>query len=808
MIADRTAPAIWSIVSTRFAAIDREPRLGEAMTDDSSASSARTSTRIALACGLLSAAIGAFVLWYGWFLQNPRATDLSAEAPSMKANTAVLFMLAGIGLIGAASRWPIARRAGQVCALVCALVGMATLFEYVTGLDLGIDQALVRDPFTATLPGRMALLTAANLVALGLAIVAIPMRRSWPSQAAAAVVATTAFVTLIGYTYDRSSLNRFGAFASIAIHSALTLAILCVGVLTARPRDGIVGLLTASTPGARLARRFLPIAIFMPAVFGWLRLTGERAGLYDNTVGVALFAISVTLTLVALTLKGASWIDRSEHHRRTVAESLEHARRQAADHALHLARIVEASDDAIISTSTDGIISSWNRGAEQLFGYTAAEAIGQSIGLIIPREKTDEGDALGKKTRDGESTLHLETVRKTKAGDLVDVSLTVSPIKTADGSILGVSAVARDISVVRQASERFQLAFEAAPSGMMLVDRGGRIVLVNGEIERMFGYERWELVGQAVETLVPEEQRSVHVALREGFLTSAEGRRMGVGRNVRGRRKNGSEFPAEVGLNPLITRQGLLILGVILDVSERHAMLQRLEAQRAELQRSNDELMQFAYVASHDLQEPLRMVSSYTELLESRYKGQLDDRADKYIRYITEGATRMQRLIRDLLAYARVGTRAQAKIAVDLNRAAQRVVSDLSAAIGEADAEVVIESLPTVMADETQMGQLLQNLIGNAIKFRSTRPPRVVVSAARDGEAWCITVEDNGIGIDPQFKDRVFEIFQRLHDRAAYDGSGVGLAVVKRIAERHGGRVSFESTLGEGSRFHVTLAES
>ena len=425
-------------------------------------------------------------------------------------------------------------------------------------------------------------------------------------------------------------------------------------------------------PGGRLARRFIPAAILGPPFFGWLLLIGERAGLYGTTIGVSLFAVAVSLTLVVLTLRSASWIDRFE----------------------------------------------------------------------------------------------------------------------------------------RQASERFRLAFEAAPSGMMLVDRAGRIVLVNGEIERMFGYERCELVGQSVERLVPTEQRRSHVDLREGFLTSAEGRRMGVGRNVRGVRKDGSEFPAEVGLNPLISREGLLVLSVVLDVSDRQAMLQRLEAQRAELQRSNDELMQFAYVASHDLQEPLRMVVSYTELLESRYAGRLDERADKYIRYISEGATRMQRLIRDLLAYARIGTRVQTRIPVDLNHVAQRVVGDLRAMVHESNADVVIQPLPTVMADETQMGQLLQNLIGNALKFRSTRPPRVVVSAARDRRGWCVTVEDNGIGIDPQFHDRVFEIFQRLNDRATYDGSGVGLAVVKRIAERHGGRAWFESTPGEGSRFSVTIADS
>ena len=759
-----------------------------------------------MACGAVSAAIGAMVLWVGWILHNPRATDIIAGAPSMKANTALSLVLAGIALFLASSSWPLAQRLAPLGAVVCALIGGATLVEYVAGVDLRIDQILAADPATASLPGRMAFLTAANLVAIALGILTIGSRNFWPSQALAGAIAATVFVTLIGYAYDTASVFHFSVFTSVAIHAAVAMGLLAIGVFAARPHDGLVGLLTASTPGGRVARRFIPVAILMPPIFGWLRLIGERAGLYDTTVGVSLFAIAVSLTLVVLTLRNATWIDRFERHQQAAEHDLRQARLQATERTMDLAAIADASDDAIIGTSPNGIVRTWNTGAERLYGYTASEAIGQSIRLIVPRERTDENDAIVERTNAGESTHHLQTVRKNKNGDLIDVSLTVSPVRSADGTIIGASGIARDISEVRQASERFRLAFEAAPSGMMLVDRTGRIVLVNSEIERMFGYERWELVGQNVETLVPPEQRRTHVDLREGFLTSAEGRRMGVGRNVRGRRKDGGEFPAEVGLNPLITRDGLLVLSVILDVSDRHAMLQRLEAQRAELQRSNDELMQFAYVASHDLQEPLRMVASYTELLESRYKGQLDERADKYIRYISEGATRMQRLIRDLLAYARVGTRAQAKVPVDLNQVAQRVISDLRAVVNESNAEIVINTLPTVMADETQMGQLLQNLIGNALKFRSTRPPRVIVSAFRDGRAWCLTVEDNGIGIDAQFQDRVFEIFQRLHDRATYDGSGVGLAVVKRIAERHGGRVWFESTVGEGSRFHVTIA--
>ena len=778
------------------------------MNDAPASAAARLSIRIAQGAGLGAASLAAIVLWLWWQADGTRVGSPAVAVPAMKANTAIAFIFAGCALACVTSARDGIRRMGRVLATAAIAIGAATLVEYATGVDLGIDELIAADLSTATMPGRMALLAAANLTAIAVAISAAPLRQAGPSQWVAAAVAGSAYTTLIGYLYDTSRLYDFGSSATVAPQTAATLAVLAAGVFAARPNDGLVGLVTASTPGGRLARRFIPFSIVLPALLGWTRLAGERAGLYETSFGVALFAITVTLALIAVTLRSASWIDRHERTKADAAEALEQARQQANQRAIDLAAIVDASDDAIVSTSNDRVITSWNRGAERLYGYSAEEAIGQPIRLIIPRERLEESQDLGGKTRSGEGVVHLQTVRQTKTGELVDVSLTVSPIRSADGTVMGVSAIARDVTELRQASERFRLAFEAAPSGMMLVDRSGQIVLVNSEVERMFGYGRWELVGKPVDMLVPREQQRGHVELREGFLTSAQGRRMGVGRNVRGRRKDGSQFPAEVGLNPLITRDGLLILSVVVDVSERHAMLQRLEAQRAELQRSNDELMQFAYVASHDLQEPLRMVASYTELLSSRYTGQLDERADKYMNYIAEGATRMQRLIRDLLAYARVGTRAQAKTPVDLSKVARRVIGDLRPVIRESSADIVVHPLPTVMADETQMGQLLQNLIGNALKFRSERPPRVVVSAEQDGQAWRLTVEDNGIGIDPQFHDRVFEIFQRLHDRAAYDGSGVGLAVVKRIAERHGGRVWFESTPGQGSRFHVTLSSS
>jgi PAS domain S-box-containing protein len=727
--------------------------------------SARALARVG---GLIAAGVGALalVLVLGWQLGITRLTDVVAGYASMKANTALAFVLSGAGLIGLTSTRPFWQRAGQVVAGAAALLGALTLLEYLTGRDFGIDQILIADLASTPFPGRMVPATAANFMAIGIAIVSIRWPTMWPSQLWAGLVAVVAFISLVGYVYDASSLYVFGPYGSLAAHTALTFEALAIGVIAARPHDGLTWLLSESTPGSHLARRFLPAAIFLPAIVGWLSVFGQRAGWYDTAFGVALFAVTLTVTFLGLTILIATWIDRANERQR-------HAERD-------LAAIVDASYDAIISMSLHGDIRSWNRGAERLYGYTAAEAIGQSVGLIVPQDRQDDLAGILAAIVAGES-VSQEALRLTKTGHLVDVSSTVSPLRSPSGDVVGISSVSRDVTGQRQIEERFRLAVEASPSGMILVDATTRIVLVNGEVERMFGYTRQELTGELVEQLLHDDSPG------------------------RGHRKDGSEFPAEIKLNRLETREGPLTLCVIVDVSERQAMLQRLEAQTAELQRSNDELTQFAYVASHDLREPLRMVTSYTELLAARYREKLDERAVKYLHHIMDGSTRMQQLIRDLLNYAKVGTRSMQMVPVDLNLVVQRVTRDLRAYIDDARAEVIIHTLPTVLSEEVQSGQLFQNLIGNAIKFRGQRPPRVLVTATREGADWRISVTDNGIGIDMKFRERVFEIFQRLHERGTYEGTGVGLAVVKRIVERHGGRIWFESILGEGTRFSFTL---
>jgi PAS domain S-box-containing protein len=341
---------------------------------------------------------------------------------------------------------------------------------------------------------------------------------------------------------------------------------------------------------------------------------------------------------------------------------------------------------------------------------------------------------------------------------------------------------------------------------LLLLDDDQRILFANSVLERFLGYEPGEVKGRPVAALFSGESRAELTRLIEHHTPGDPT----VTGEVHGLRKDGSSVPLQVVIQSAVTEgmSGSKVTGLYLrDFSERERLVDALATRGAALARSNRELEQFAYIASHDLQEPLRMVGSYTQLLEQRYGPQLDDDAREFLRFAREGATRMRELIDALLSYSRIDTRAQAFHRVPMDYELNLALANLREAIAQSRADVQRTHLPEVEGDGVQLVQVLQNLIGNAIKFRGPKPPHIWVGAERIGGEWRFFVRDDGIGIAPEYQDRIFILFQRLHTREEYPGTGIGLSVCKKVVERHGGRLWVESTgrPGEGSTFYFTL---
>jgi len=391
----------------------------------------------------------------------------------------------------------------------------------------------------------------------------------------------------------------------------------------------------------------------------------------------------------------------------------------------------------------------------------------------------------------------------------------------AIAGLLGIAHVRATLREhLRQATARLAGILDIADDAIIAINDRQEIELFNKGAERIFGYAAQEVIGRSLNLLLPANIVETHRQHIQTFASSGDvARRMGERRDIFGVRRDGTEFPAEASISKLATADGSVFTVILRDITARKHAEDALKAFATKLEHRNRELQEFASVASHDLQEPLRKVQAFGDLLKSEYAARLDAEGRDYLERMQNAASRMQTLINDLLVLARLGSRARPFELVDLNRVAREVLADLEAQIMRTGGRAELGELPTIEADPVQMRQLLQNVIGNALKFcRPEEPPVVKIRniaiagaeprlAARASSVSCcrISVEDNGIGFDEKYLDRIFAAFQRLHGRREYEGTGIGLAICRRIVERHGGSITATSTLGRGTTFMITL---
>ena len=893
-------------------------------------------------CSLLAMGFGLWVL-AGWAFHVQTMKTILPGQVAVKANAALCFVLLGSSLWALRKQpgtagwgWKLAERAA---AAVAGTVGLLSFLEFLWGWNLGIDQLLftagVEDIPGSVRPGLMSPLAAWGFFALS-AVLWVLDARGWAGRWAAQLlpwgVVITSLFGVLDFVLDPNTTHTH-----ISPLTAAVLVLLSAAMACARSGSGFGALIASAALGGTLTRRLFPAAAAIPLVVGWLRWHGEMAGMFSEWTGLSLMTVFTVVILGGLVAWTGVTVNRAEQERWRAQESI-----------AEMASIVTCSNDAIFAKTLEGVITSWNPGAEAIYGYSAKEMIGQSITISIPPDGRKEFAAIMENLRRGKPVQHYETTRVRKDGRRIEVSISMSPVRDRTGRVVGASAVARDITERKRAEEKLHQAslymrslIEASLDPLVTISREGKIMDVNRATEVATGIERDKLVGsdfcsyfsepekarQGYERVFAEETvqdyplalrhtsgRVIEVLYNASVFRNPAGGVEGVfaaARDITKRKQaedelklsrerlalalkaghsgtfdwdiqnNVNHWSAEVeevyGIAPgqfggtyedweaLVVPEDLVIakkaieesiktgefasewrihrrndgeirwitarakliydekgqpqrmLGVNMDVTERkraeeevrrlnEELEKRVIQRTAQLVAANRELEAFTYSVSHDLRAPLRHISGFSKLLTEEFGPSLAPEAQHHLQRIQEGTRRMGLLVDDLLNLGRIGRQEVHLQVTGLNSVVNETLADLKSECEGRQLEWKIGSLPFVECDPALMKQVFQNLLSNAAKFTRPRTPAVIeVGQEEVNGTPTVFVRDNGVGFNMKYADKLFGVFQRLHRSEDFEGTGVGLATVQRIIQKHGGRIWVEAELDKGATFYFTL---
>lgn len=476
-----------------------------------------------------------------------------------------------------------------------------------------------------------------------------------------------------------------------------------------------------------------------------------------------------------------------------------------ADVQSRLQAVIDTAVDGMIIIDAVGHILMYNPACEQLFGYTREEVLGENVKILMPspyREEHDRYIEAYKATGDAKIIgIGREVLGRRKDGTVFPMELSVG--ETGSGEDRVFIGIIRDITARKKSEEdlrdsegRLRAVIDTAVDGVIIIDSSGNVEMFNPACRRLFGYSPEEVIGQNVKMLMPPYYRDEHDGYIQEYRETGVAKVIGIGREAVGMRKDGTEFPMELSVGEARKGGEQIFVGIIRDISER----KRAENALAE---SVKEMEAFAYSVAHDLKAPLRAINGFSEALAEDYADVLDETGREFLRHITTGATRMGRLIDDLLEYSRMGRGEPRMRPVPLAEIVERVKESLIAEILGKNAEIRVEGdLPVIEAHAETLVQVVQNIVGNALKFVADGvTPRVVIRGGQNGRYGTIAIADNGIGMERKYLTRIFDIFHRLHVSEDYPGTGIGLAIVKKGVQMHHGRVAVDSEPDKGTTF-------
>lgn len=800
------------------------------------------------------------VVCIGWILGRPLLRSFVPGRVDMKLMTSAAALLGAITLLALSGGKSGRRIAPTLALIVVALAGLGIL-EYVAGIDLVLLDVLSPDPAGAAETvhaGRMAPNTALAFVALALAWLLISGRNARPRPLLAVCIAVAAVISILaiaGFTYGAHQLRGIELHTPMALPTAIVLSLLTLGTVGAATAAGHLRVLAAPGPGGHLIRRLLPLAIVGPLLVGWLRIIGERLGWYGAEFGTAAFALAVIVGASVFVVLTASAIERRDRRERALdagMRALAAVQQELVTHPLR----PDALMDLIARrsrelTGADAAVVEIAQGEFMVYRAVAGTA-SPWVGVQIPIESSlsglvyRSGEVMRCDDSETDSRVDRAMARKVGARSMLVVPLgreraakgvlklysaRTTAFTAEDQRLLEMIAdllaavlaqshefASREAAIAEQAAEidalrhRFRSFVDRSPAFAFIKDWEGYYLYANEALHDAIGDANRQLLGQRDEFwLAPELAERFREQDRLVLESGQES--TGVEElNIGGEKRWWLIFRFSVD-----SGAAGVLGGIAIDLTEQQKaegeirrlnveLEQRVEARTAELRRANEELEAFSYSVSHDLRTPLRAIDGFSRILADDYSSVLDEEGRRLLGVIRTNTSRMSDLIRDLLEFARVSRRSLNPVPTDIGHLVRTIAGRLIAADESRAIELKIGDVPPAVVDPSMFEQVLANLLSNAVKYtRNRNPARIVFEGRRDDGRVIYSVQDNGAGFDMRYADKLFGVFQRLHHNDEFEGTGVGLAIVKRVVERHNGRVWAEGEVEKGAKFSISV---